>query len=87
MEREISVAVTCKNCENEMTGKFLLNTRTDKADHQRINIPLGELQLSDTEIELVCDDILVDDEINLHYYCENCGTKNHVTILVTDEMK
>ncbi|WP_207694211.1 hypothetical protein DOK67_0001835 [Enterococcus sp. DIV0212c] len=87
MEREISVEVTCKNCEKEMTGKFLLNTRTDKSDHQRVNIPLGELNLSDNEIELVCDDIIVDDEINLHYDCKNCGIKNFVTILVTDVMK
>lgn len=86
MEREISVAVTCKNCENKMTGKFLLNKRTDKADHQRVNIPLGELTLSDNEIELVCDDILVDDEINLHYSCKNCGIENHVTIQMTDDM-
>ncbi|EOL42767.1 hypothetical protein [Enterococcus caccae] len=87
MEREISVELTCKNCENKMIGKFLLNTRTDKENHQRVNIPLGELNLSGDEIELVCDDTIVDDEINLHYNCKNCGTKNHVTILITDEMK
>lgn len=87
MEREIRMNVTCKNCQKKMVGKFLLNTRTDTADHQRINIPLGELTLSANEIELVCEDILVDDELNLYYVCENCGFKNHVTISMTEEMK
>lgn len=70
-----------------MIGKFLLNTRTDKDDHQRVNIPLGKLTLSENDIELICDNIYVDDKINLHYNCKNCDTKNHVTIFVTDEMK
>ena len=87
MEREISVEVICKQCENEMTGKFLLNTRTDKANHQRVNIPLGELTISDNEIGLICDDVLVDNEINLHYLCKNCGIENHIIIQLTDDMR
>ncbi|WP_086312078.1 hypothetical protein A5821_003345 [Enterococcus sp. 7F3_DIV0205] len=87
MEREITVEVTCKNCQKQMTGKFLLNTRTDKQDHQRVNIPLGELTLSENELELTCNDNLADDEINLYYYCKNCKTKNHVTVYLTDEMR
>ncbi|MBM7688513.1 hypothetical protein BCR24_06970 [Enterococcus ureilyticus] len=87
MEREISVAVTCKKCGKEELGKFLLNTRTDKSNQQRVNIPLGELKLSEHEIELICEDTIVGEEINLHYVCENCQTKNHVVILVTEEMR